>query len=157
MIDSLTIPWSQFDLAGFISAYQDFHRDWSGRDSVAYFIVGMKRYDSIPGNFLDDDDPDPSSSIAEHLHDGLKVFFMMHEPPADDQFLSVDGQKRNSEDLDIGLEDGYGFLVELDDQIIHLHPALYDGSDAPPSITLQGACCILEEPMMSFVQRFVRG
>lgn len=158
MIDSLTVPLSRFDLKSFISEYREFYRRWSGDDSLAYFIVGMEKHGDIPTNFLADVDEDLEDAIHEALvSGGAKVFFMLHEPAADDRFLSIDAKKRDSEDLDINLEDGYGFLVEVDGENISLHPALYNGSDDPPQLTLQGTCSVLEEPMKAFVQRFVIG
>jgi hypothetical protein len=157
MIDSLSLPLSQFDLRSFIRQYRQFYRTWSGDDSLAYFIVGVEKHDDIPTNFLADDDEDQEEAIHEALtSDGAKVFFMLHEPAADERFLCIDGKKRDSEELDIGLEDGYGFLVEVNGENLSLHPALYDGSDDPPSLMIQGTCSILEGPMMEFVQRFVR-
>lgn len=158
MIDSLTLPISKFDLKSFISEYRKFYRKWSGSDSLAYFIVGMEKHGDIPTNFLDDGEDDQEKAVHAALTSyGAKVFFMLHEPAADDRFLCIDGKKRDSEDLDINLEDGYGFLVEVDGENISLHPALYDGTDDPPQLTLQGTCSVLEKPMMEFVQQFVRG
>lgn len=81
---------------------------------------------------------------------------MMHEPAADERFRAIDCKKRDSDDLDINLEDGYGFLVEVEDNKINLHPALYDGSSRSiPQLTLQGTCSVMEGPMMEFALRFV--
>ena len=81
---------------------------------------------------------------------------MLHEPAADERFLCIDGKKRHSDDLDINLEDGYGFLVEVEDNKISLHPALYDGSSRSiPQLTLQGTCSVMEGPMMEFVDNFL--
>jgi hypothetical protein len=158
MIDSLTLPLSNFDLKGFIAGYRKFFRKWSDEDSVVYFVVGIKTYGDTPSHFLDDDPEDEELAVVKALTDGgLKVFFMLHEPSADDRFLCIDGKKRKSEDLDINLEDGYGFLVEVEGDKISLHPALYDGSSRSiPQLTLQGTCSVLEGPMMEFVQKFIR-
>ena len=79
---------------------------------------------------------------------------MMHEPTADERFLYIDSKKRDSDDLDINLEDEYGFLVEVDK--IRLHPALYDGSSRSiPQLNLQGTCSVLEGPMMEFINTFI--
>jgi hypothetical protein len=159
MIDSLTLPLSDFDLPAFIAAYRKFCRKWSGEDSVAHLIVGMKKHGDIPSDFLEEDDGDEEGAILHALTgDGLKVFFMLHEPAADDRFLCIDGKKRDSEDLDINLEDGYGFLVEIENDKISLHPALYDGSSrSVPQLTLQGTCSVMESPMMAFLNKFIRG
>ena len=158
MIDSLTLPLSDFDLPAFIAAYRKFCRKWSGDDSVAYLIVGMKRHGDTPTNFLEEDEDDEEKAILNALtEEGLRVFFMLHEPPADDRFLCIDGKRRDSDDLDINLEDGYGFLVEVEGDKISLHPALHDGSSRSiPQMTLQGTCSVMEGPMMECVNKFVR-
>ena len=159
MIDSVTLPLSSFDLKAFIAAYRKFCRKWSGEDSVTHLIVGIKRHGDRPDNFLEEDIEDEGEAIRDALtEDGLKVFFMLHEPAADERFLCIDGMKRHSNDLDINLEDGYGFLIEVEDNIISLHPALYDGSSRSiPQLTLQGTCSVLEGPMMEFVNKFILG
>ena len=53
MIDSVTLPLSSFDLSAFIAAYQKFYRKWSGQDSVAQLIVGMKRHGDTPATSLE--------------------------------------------------------------------------------------------------------
>lgn len=158
MIDSVTLPLSSFDLAAFIAGYRKFCRKWSGEDSVVHLIVGMNKHGDTPTNFLEEDTEDEERAIQDALTEaGLKVFFLMHEPAADDRFRCIDGKKRDSEDLDITLEDGYGFLAEVDDDKISLHPALYDGSSRSiPQLTLQGTCSVMEGPMMEFVNRFIR-
>jgi len=158
MIESTTVPLAAFDLKGFVKDYAKFCRKWSGDDSLAYLIVGIQKYGDTPDNFLPDDVDDEQQAILGALvNEGTKVFFMMHEPPADDRFLCIDGKKRKSEDLDINLEDGYGFLLDVEGDKIGIHPALYDGSSrSTPQLTLQGTCSILEEPMKAFLSKFVR-
>ena len=63
-----------------------------------------------------------------------------------------------SDDFDIGVADGYGFLVEVRDGQVNLHPALYDGSSGPmPSIDLQARCSVMDAKIEGFAQRFVTG
>jgi hypothetical protein len=158
MIDSVTLPLSTFDLKTFVADYRKFYRKWSEDDSLAYFIVGIEKHGDTPDNFLDEESEDEVQGILEAITSGrLKVFFMMHEPAADDRFRAIDGKKRNSDDLDINLEDGYGFLVEVEGDAISLHPALYDGSSrSVPQLTLQGTCSVMEGPMTEFVNKFRR-
>jgi hypothetical protein len=158
MIDSLTLPLSSFDLRAFVADYRKFYRKWSGEDSLVYFVVGVRKHGDTPSHFLEEDAGNGEVAILDAVtEDGLKVFFMLHEPAADDRFLCIDGKKRNSEDLDINLEDGYGFLVEVEGDNISLHPALYDGSSRSiPQLTLQGTCSVMEGAMMEFVNKFVR-
>lgn len=158
MIDSVTLPLSQFDLKSFIADYRKFYRKWSDEDSLVYFIVGVKKHGGTPDNFLEEDTEDEEKAILDALTEGgLKVFFMMHEPVADERFRAIDGKKRDSDDLDINLEDGYGFLIEVEDGQISLHPALHDGSSrSTPQLTLQGTCSVMEAPMTEFVSKFVR-
>jgi len=159
MIHSVTLPLSSFDLAAFIACYLKFCREWSGEDSVAHLIVGMRRHGDTPTHFLEEGTEDEEEAIREALTEaGMKVFFLMHEPAADDRFRCIDGKKRDSDDLDINLEDGYGFLVEVEGDKISLHPALYDGSSRSiPQLPLQGTCSIIEGPMMEFVSQFMPG
>lgn len=158
MIDSLVLPLSNFDLAAFVAACRKFYREWSGEDSLICFVVGLERYGDAPSGFLSEEVEDEEKAIWDALvEDGLKLFFMMHEPPADEQFLCIDGTKQKSDAIDIGVSDGYGFLVEVEGEKISLHPALYDGSSSPfPQLTLQGTCSVLETPMMEFLNKFVR-
>ncbi len=158
MIDSQTLPLAAFDLKGFVRDYATFCRKWSGDDSLGHLIVGIKKYGDTPESFLPDDVDDEQQAILDCLmNGGTKVFFMMHEPAADDRFRAIDGKKRNSDDLDINLEDGYGFLVEIEGSTISLHPALYDGSSRSiPQLTLQGTCSVMEEPMTEFVKKFTK-
>jgi hypothetical protein len=95
-----------------------------------------------------------AEALLEHQ---AKVFFPMHEPLADEMALCIDGARRRVEDFDIGVADAYGFLVEVHDGQVSLHPALYDGSSGPlPTITLQGQCSVLDGCMEKFARRFVK-
>jgi hypothetical protein len=157
MIESLTVPIADFQLEPFIHEYTRFYRKYSGSDDVLEGTVAMERFGDTPSSCpLEEALSEEQSLVHCLLELGLKVFFMMHEPPADERFLCIDGKRRKSDDLDIGVDDGYGFLVEVDGDTISLHPALYDGSSGPvPRIDLQGTCSILEEPMKAFVAKFV--
>ena len=94
--------------------------------------------------------------ISELTELGWLLFFQLHEPLANDTAQCIDGSREPSEAFDIGVADGYGFLVEVRDGNVHLHPALYDGSSGPvPSLDLQALCSVLDEKMQAFAQRFV--
>jgi hypothetical protein len=113
-----------------------------GRRLAGLFHCGHREPRRHLANFLPDGEEDGEEAIHQALlHDGAKAFFMLHKPTADDQFLSIDGKRRQSENLNIYLlniylEDDYGFLVEAEGNEISLQPALYDGSNGLPSLLL---------------------
>jgi hypothetical protein len=153
MIETLTVPLDKFDLNRFIEAYRAFYREWAGDDfDPDQTVPFMEQFDSTPTPLRVDRD------LAEELVErGWKLFFQMHEPLADDQALCIDGKRRDADDFDIGVADGYGFLVEVHDGQISLHPALYDGTSGPfPTIDLQGRCSVLDGCMAKFARRFVQ-
>lgn len=153
MIETLTVPLDEFDLAGFIQAYREFYLDWSkSHDDPDLSIPVMESFDSVPENLYTDRD-----LVEELAERKWRLFFQMHEPLAADQSLCIDGERREVGDFDIGVADGYGFLVEIHDGQISLHPALYDGSSGPvPRIHLQGQCSVMDDCMAKFASRFVR-
>ena len=115
-------------------------------------VTVMKRFGDVPMPLYEDRD-----LFAELTELGWLLFFQVHEPLADDTALCIDGSREPSDNFDIGVADGYGFLVEVRDGQVHLHPALYDGSSGPmPSIDLQAHCSVLDEKMKAFARRFIR-
>ena len=52
--------------------------------------------------------------ISELTERGWLLFFQLHEPLADDTALCIDGTRVASDEFDIGVADGYGFLVEVE-------------------------------------------
>lgn len=153
MIETLTAPLGQFDLDGFVSAYSGFFHRWAGDASEPDASLSiLARFDDTPTPF-----PQGESVTEALLEHGGKVFFPMHEPLADDQALCIDGKRRKADSFDIGVADAYGFLVEVHDGLISLHPALYDGTSGPfPTIDLQGQCSALDGCMEQFARRFVK-
>jgi hypothetical protein len=153
MIETLTVPLGRFDLDGFVAAYCGFYHRWAGDSSepdASLWVV--TRFDDTPTPF-----PQGESVTEALLEHGGKVFFPMHEPLADDRALCIDGARLFSEDFDIGVADAYGFLVEVHDGQVSLHPALYDGTSDPfPTIDLQGHCGVLDECMERHARRFVK-
>lgn len=153
MIDTITIPLDTFDLHGFIDAYRQFYRSWAGDelDPDASVMVA-ERFGDVPMPLYEDRD-----LVAELTELGWLLFFQLHEPLVDETALCVDGSRESSDDFDIGVADGYGFLVEIRDGQVHLHPALYDGSSGPfPSLDLQAHCSVMDEKMQAFAQRFAQ-
>jgi hypothetical protein len=152
VIDSLTVPIEEFDLEGFLEAYRRFHRDWAGDDRADLSVDVLKRHGDTPLSLYEGRD-----LRGELLERGWLLFFPLHEPLATETALCIDGTRRRSEEFDIGVTDGYGFLVEVSEGQISLHPALYDhSSGAVPRLELQGRCSCLEEMMSRFGRRFVR-
>jgi len=87
---------------------------------------------------------------------GWLLFFQLHEPLVDDTVLCIDGSREPSDDFDIDVADGYGFLVEVRNEIVTLHPAFYDGSSGPiPSLELQAHCSVMDAKMTAFARRFI--
>jgi len=153
MIDNITVPLAEFDLAAFVDGYRTFYNKWAGEDIDAdRSICLMESLDDIP--MPNHDGLDPVNLI---LKKETMVYFQMHEPLADDKALCIDGERRNADGFDIGVADGYGFLVALEGQNICLYPVLYDGSsDRLPTITLQGTCSVLEKCMVTYAERFIK-
>ena len=152
MIDTITIPLDEFDLQGFIHAYREFYRSWAGDEldpDASVMVVG--RFGDVPMPLCEDRD-----LVAELTELRWLLFFQLHEPLADDMVLCVDGSRESSDNFDIGVADGYGFLVEIRDGQVHLYPALYDGSSGPaPSLGLQAHCNVIDEKMQAFAQQFM--
>jgi hypothetical protein len=152
MIDTITVPLDEFDLHGFIAAYREFYRSWAGDeldpdDSVTVAL----RFGDVP--MPRNEDRDLLSELTEL---GWLLFFQLHEPLADDTALCIDGSRESSDSFDIGVADGYGFLVEVRDGQVQLHPALCDGSSGPvPSLDLQAHCSVMDAKMKGFARRFV--
>ena len=152
MIETITVPFDQFDLTGFIEAYRSFYRQWSGVADADASVIVLEKFDNIPMPVLEDRD-----LFEELLELKWKLFFFLNQLLADDTTLCIDGEYRNSEDFDIGVADGYGYLIEVHDDKISLHPALYDGSSGPfPTLTLQGHCSVMDECMQHFAAQFIR-
>jgi hypothetical protein len=153
MIDSVTVPLGQFDLEGYLEGYRQFYRAWAGEDADADASVPVLRtFGDTPQPVYDNRD-----LAGELLNRGWLLFFSMHEPLVDDTALCIDGLRREVGAFDIGPADTYGFLVEVRDGRVSLHPAFYDGSSGPaPTVEFQAHCSVLDEPMARFAARFVR-
>ncbi len=153
MIDTISVPLDHFDLQGFIDAYREFYRSWAGEDSDPdSSVMVSQRFGDVPMPIREGRDP-----LTELTELGWLLFFQMHEPLSDDTALCIDGSRESSDNLDIGVADGYGFLVEVRDGQVHLHPALYDGSSGPfPRLDLQSHCSVLDEKMKAFARRFIQ-
>ena len=151
MIESMMMPLDSFDLKGFLRAYRRFHHRVYGNTDPACGVSVMRKWNDMPVPL-----EETKGLRHELLKRKKKVFFQVHEPLADDKARCVDGKRRRSERFDIGMEDGYGFVVEVLGDQIAVHPALYDGSsNFFPRITLQGTCSVLEGCMKDFAGRFV--
>ena len=153
MIDTITVPLAAFDLEGFIDAYRAFYRSWAGDalDPDGAVLIA-ERFGDVPMPLYEGRD-----LIEELTERGWLLFFQLHEPLADDTVLCIDGRHEPSDAFDIGVADGYGFLVEVRDGNVNLRPALYDGSSGPvPSIDLQAHCSVMDEKMKESAQRFIR-
>ena len=144
MIDTITAARDHFDLQGFIDAYREFYRSWAGaNNNPDYSVTVAKWCGDVPMPLCEDRD------LVEELTDrGWLLFFQIHDPLADDAALCIDGQREQSEEFDIGVADGYGFLVKVSTGNVNLHPSLYDGSSGRmPSINLQAHCSMMNEEL----------
>ena len=152
MIDTITVPLANFDLAGFLDAYRRFYRAWAGDElDPDGSVLVAKQFRDVPMPVDEDRD-----LVAELTERGCLLFLQLHEPVADDTVVCIDGTRVTSDAFDIGVADGYGFVVEVRDKTVNLHPALYDGSSGPmPSIDLQAQCSVMDEKMKGFAQRFI--
>ena len=156
MIDTITAPLAKFDLPGFLDAYRAFYRSWAGDDmddvDTDKSVTVCERFVDVPMPVYEDRD-----LVAELTERGWLLFFQLHEPLADDTARCIDGSREPSDDFDIDVADGYGFLVEIRNGIVSLHPALYDGSSGPlPSLDLQTHCSVMDEKMKAFAHRFIQ-
>ena len=84
-------------------------------------LTSVERFGDVPMPV--DEDRDLISELTER---GWLLFFQLHEPVADNTALCIDGSRVASDGFDIGVADGYGFLVEVRDGTVNLHPALYE-------------------------------
>jgi hypothetical protein len=150
MIESISVPLEDFDLLGFLDAYRRFHREWAGTDDAELSVVIQRKHGDIPLPVYEDRD-----LADELLYRGWLLFFPVHEPLVTETALCIDGVRRNSRDFDSGVAGEYGFVVEVREGVVSLHPALYDGSGNVPSLDLQGRCGLLDECMDKFVRRFI--
>jgi hypothetical protein len=152
MLDTITIPAFAFDLHGFIGAYRSFYRSWAGDEmNPDQSVPVMERFGDTPMPLYDERD------LCNELTDRRwLLFFQMHEPLAGDTALCIDGTREPCGNFDIGVADGYGFLVEIHEGQISLHPALYDGSSGPfPTLDLQAHCSVLDERMEKFAHKWI--
>lgn len=149
MIDTIQVPLDRFNLDAFLDGYRRLHCSWAG-DSMDpdQTVPVAENFGDPPVPFYEDRD-----LRAELLERRWLLFFQMHEPLADETALCIDGTRVSSENFDIGVADGYGFLVEVRDDIVNLHPALYGGSSGPiPSVDLQAHCSVLDDKMKRFAE-----
>jgi hypothetical protein len=153
MIESLTVPLQHFDLTGFIKAFRKVAVKWVGPEiGPDASVLIMEKFDYPPETVFE------GRKLVEELVDrGWKLFFPTHEPAAAERPLCIDGKRRSADDFWLGEADNYGFLVEVHDDQISLHPALYESVCSQfPRITLQGRCGVLDDCMTVFARRFVR-
>ena len=153
MIDTIKVPLENFDLKGFIDEYREFYRSWAGDEADPDLSV------SIANPFGDVPMPlhEKADLVEGTVDEGWLVFLQLHEPLADGAALYVGGTREPSEKCDIGVADGYGFLVEVRDGMVSLHPALYDGSsELEPSLDLQAQCSVMDEKMRAFAERHIK-
>ena len=152
-----TIPLSEFRLDDFLAAYTAFHRRWSGTDdlgSAAVYLVDKLGDTPMPS----DEERDLAASLVEN---GRLVFFPFHEPITGDEVKCLDGSvvvdDADDPQLDIGVADSYGYLVEVRDRQITIRRALYDGSSGPvPTVEVVDGGGVFDERMGVYLERFVR-
>lgn len=152
MIATITVPLDEFDLRGFIDAYREFYRSWADDDiSPDQSVTVAERFGDVPMPVYDDRD-----LFEELTEQAWLLFFQLHEPLAAETAFCIDGKREQSEEFDIGVTGAYGFLVEVHDGQVSLHPALYDGSSGPlPRFDLQAHCSVMDEKMKSFAEQFI--
>ena len=153
MMDTISVRLESFDLNAFLDGYRRFYEAWAGDDVDPDLSVSVvQRFGEPPVPLYEDRD-----LKTELLERGWLLFFQMHEPLADDTVLCIDGSQEDADDFDIGVADGYGFLVEVRDGQVNLYPALYDGtSRSEPSLDLQAHCSVMDEKMKAFAASCVR-
>lgn len=152
MIETITAPLARFDLQGFLDGYRDFYRSWAGGDDADSSVSVMRRHGDIPEPLYEDRD-----LAGELLERGWLLFFPMHEPLMGETARCIDGVERDVDEFEVGSADQYGWVVEVSDGQVQLHPALYEGGSGPtPSLDLQGRCGVLDDCMEGFARRFLK-
>ena len=149
----------QVDLEAFLDAYKTAVGLWDeylANDPYAICSI-MENFDDTPMPAANIDETDRKDLASRLADDDWLVFFPMHQAAADEHVRCIDGSEAATDDLDIGVADAYGFLVEVRDGQVHFHPAFYDGSsNMRPKIDLQAHCSVLDDKMETFVRRFVQ-
>ena len=151
-----SFPLSAFALGQFLAAYTEFYQWWSESEvdgSLAVSLIDRFGDTPVPSH----KECDWAEMLIDH---GKLVFFPFHEPITDDEIKCLDGSTyQDDEDdanIDIGVADNYGYLVEVRDGTITFYPALNDGSSGPlPTVDVQHECGVFDEQMGAFLDRFV--
>lgn len=148
-----TFPLSAFALGEFLATFAEFYQWWSESEldgSVAVSLLDRFGDTPVPSH----KDRDLAEALIEH---GKLAFFPFHEPITSDQIKCLDGGTcEDDPEIEIGVPDSYGYLVEVRDGTITFYPVLYDGSSGPlPSLDLQHECGVFDARMEAFLDRFV--
>ena len=154
MIDTITVALDDFDLAGFIEAYRRLYRSWARPEANPDVSVpAIRHFGDAPEAIHAERD-----LVGELVDMGWLLFFQVHEPLITAPGLCIDGSHVDPDCLVVGPADGFGFLVEVRDGMIHLHPAFYDGTanEDNPTIVLKDHCGVLDETMQQFAMRFIK-
>ena len=150
MIDTLTLPRDRFDLAAFIGAYLASPM-WDDPNHACGCLTYFQDWRAVPMPNHDLVDP------LELLEAGHKVHFPMHVCPVDDTFLAISGDTLDSDDLDVGIGDTYGWVAQIIDERFELHPSQYDANSGPfPRTRPDTDCSIVQPLMLAFVRQFIR-
>ena len=167
-METITIPLERFELDRFVAAYEQFH---GGRPGGAACVMERSGDTPVPLSNIDTDEivrgasPD-RGPIQRMVLDGQKLVFLdFHEAFADTNVRCLDGDTydddeapSDSDRLDIGVADSYGYVVEVRDGNVNLYSGLYDGSSGPfPTVELQHKNGIFDQRMTTFAMGFVRG
>ncbi len=143
MIATFRFDASSETLDGILEQFARLHDGDLSPDDAVCFLEGWGS-PPMPGH-------NSELTAREMIEQEMLVFLPMHRHDEDDTQRCIDGERRPSDDFDIGISDAYGFLLEANDEQILLHPALYDGtSNFLPRINLQATCSCLEPAMRAF-------
>ena len=152
MIETLYVARADFDLDGFIEGYRQFYAAYAGDTNADMLVSYVKSIDDTP---MPNHDGTPPKELLER---GLKVFFQSHVSTVEETVLCIDRGFRRSELFDINVADGYGWLLEVEDERVALYPCLYDGTSGPfPALHVQSQCSVLDDAMMSYARKFISG
>ncbi len=137
MIDSISVPLEEFDFVRFFAAIEEFCCCCAPDEERDHrFIHALKQHGDIPLP-----PPEGQNVIKALLKGELMLFFPMHQPLVATGALAVDGRRRPFRSFGIRCRDAYGWLVEVHDGMVSLHPRSWTAPrrDFPDSISRPAA------------------
>jgi hypothetical protein len=160
----ICIPLEKFDLDRFIGKILDFLKSQVTEDVDPSCAISWVE---SPGGCPNDGDDGGWDFRSKLLNGKAFLFFPFAFPGYEGSFECADGNcyrvlsedEDEDDDQDFVEEDVIGYLVRVSDGSISIASAIcpLSGSIPPPTIDLLHYCKELEQPMIDFIQGFIRG